>query len=269
MAEVDAAWRIVVVDDEEALRETVQDYLSGQGFAVRAAASGRELDAALADEPADLILLDVHMPQEDGLSLARRIRAGAATPIIMLTAADDIVDRVLGLEMGADDYVVKPFDLRELKARIRAVLRRHQAAPVPTAPSPAPLSPAPLSPALPAAPLAPPAAPAQPRSELVACGVVFLDMDAHCLVRRDGTRENLTAMEFDLLRVFMQNPNRVLTRDRLLDLAHDRDNEPFDRSIDVRVTRLRKKIEANPAKPQAIKTVRGVGYLFVPGPRDA
>lgn len=262
MAEVDAAWRIVVVDDEEALRETVQDYLSGQGFAVRAAASGRELDAALADEPADLILLDVHMPQEDGLSLARRIRAGAATPIIMLTAADDIVDRVLGLEMGADDYVVKPFDLRELKARIRAVLRRHQAAPVPAAP---------LSPALPAAPPAPAPSPvpAQPHSELVACGVVFLDMDAHCLVRRDGTRENLTAMEFDLLRVFMQNPNRVLTRDRLLDLAHDRDNEPFDRSIDVRVTRLRKKIEANPAKPQAIKTVRGVGYLFVPGPRES
>ncbi|MDI4656790.1 response regulator [Xanthobacter autotrophicus] len=243
----ETGWRIVVVDDEEALRETVAEYLSGQGFRVRSAASGRALDTLLAAEPADLILLDVHMPEEDGLTLARRIRAAGATPIIMLTAADDIVDRVAGLEVGADDYVLKPFDLRELKARIRAVLRRYTAAP-PTQP-----------------PAANGATPAP--ADLVPCGVVFLDMQAHCLVKRDGTREMLTAMEFDLLRVFLQNPNRVLTRDRLLDLAHDRDNEPFDRSIDVRVTRLRKKIEADPAKPQAIKTVRGVGYLFVPGPR--
>ncbi|MFG1363545.1 response regulator [Xanthobacter versatilis] len=245
----ETGWRIIVVDDEEALRETVAEYLAGQGFRVRSAASGRDLDTLLAAEPADLILMDVHMPGEDGLTLARRIRSAAATPIIMLTAADDIVDRVAGLEVGADDYVVKPFDLRELKARIRAVLRRYTAVP-PTAPEPPPAN---------------GAAPAG--ADLVPCGVVFLDMEAHCLVRRDGTREMLTAMEFDLLRVFLQNPNRVLTRDRLLDLAHDRDNEPFDRSIDVRVTRLRKKIEADPAKPQAIKTVRGVGYLFVPGPR--
>ncbi|MFG1293580.1 response regulator [Xanthobacter versatilis] len=245
----ETGWRIIVVDDEEALRETVAEYLGGQGFRVRSAASGRDLDTLLAAEPADLILMDVHMPGEDGLTLARRIRSAAATPIIMLTAADDIVDRVAGLEVGADDYVVKPFDLRELKARIRAVLRRYTAVPPPTHEPPS------ANGAVPAG------------ADLVPCGVVFLDMEAHCLVRRDGTREMLTAMEFDLLRVFLQNPNRVLTRDRLLDLAHDRDNEPFDRSIDVRVTRLRKKIEADPAKPQAIKTVRGVGYLFVPGPR--
>lgn len=237
--------RIIVVDDEEAVRETVADYLAGQGFHVRSAASGRELDAFLAREPADLILMDLRMPGEDGLTIARRIRAASATPVIMLTAADDIVDRVAGLEVGADDYVLKPFDLRELKARIRAVLRRY------TAPLPA----------------VPANGAASVPAELVPCGAVFLDMQAHCLVKRDGTRDMLTAMEFDLLRVFLQNPNRVLTRDRLLDLAHDRDNEPFDRSIDVRVTRLRKKIEADPAKPQAIKTVRGVGYLFVPGPR--
>lgn len=266
MAGDEEGWRIVVVDDEDALRETVCEYLADQGFSVRGASGGRELDALLGTEPADLILMDVKMPREDGLSLARRIRAGAQTPIIMLTAADDIVDRVAGLEIGADDYVVKPFDLRELKARIRAVLRRHALAG-------AGLSPAPV----PDEPRTPPAAPRtaamtveaapQPGADLVPCGIVFLDLEAHSLVRRDGSREMLTAMEFDLLRVFTQNPNRVLSRDRLLDLAHDRDNEPFDRSIDVRVTRLRKKIEADPAKPQAIKTVRGVGYLFVPGAR--
>jgi len=268
MAEDEKGWRVVVVDDEEALRETVCEYLTGQGFSVRSASGGRELDVLLATEAADLILMDVHMPREDGLSLARRIRSGGPTPIIMLTAADDIVDRVAGLEVGADDYVVKPFDLRELKARIRAVLRRHA------------LAPAALAPSTPAPPASEPrpngGAPAADRgtetaesANLVPCGVAFLDLDAHCLVRRDGVREMLTAMEFDLLKVFTQNPNRVLTRDRLLDLAHARDNDPFDRSIDVRVTRLRKKIESDPAKPQAIKTVRGVGYLFVPGPRGA
>ncbi|MFG1359898.1 response regulator [Xanthobacter pseudotagetidis] len=246
----EGGWRIVVVDDEEALREIVSEYLAGQGFRVRGASGGRELDALLAEAEADLILLDLNMPREDGLSVARRLRTTGRTPIIMLTAADDIVDRVAGLEVGADDYIVKPFDLRELKARIRAVLRR--------APGPAPAAAAAPAPAIPI--------PAE-SANLVPCGAVFLDMDAHCLVRADGARETLTAMEFDLIRVFMQNPNRVLTRDRLLDLAHDRDNEPFDRSIDVRVTRLRKKIEKDPAKPQAIKTVRGVGYLFVPGRR--
>lgn len=258
MAGNETGRRIVVVDDEEAVRETVCEYLSRQGFSVRPASGGQELDALLAAEAADLLLVDVNMPKEDGLSLARRVRAASKVPIIMVTAADDIVDRVAGLEVGADDYVVKPFDLRELKARIRAVLRRYD----PDAPS--------VEPQPKAAEAGAGRAGAAPgAAQLVPCGVVFLDPDAHCLVRRDGARETLTAMEFDLLRVFLQNPNRVLSRDRLLDLAHDRDNEPFDRSIDVRVTRLRRKIEADPAKPQAIKTVRGVGYMFVPGPRGA
>ncbi len=243
--------RIVIVDDDDGVRETLAEYLADQGYAVRTVPGGRALDAALAQEPADLILIDVRMPEEDGFSIARRIRNVSATPIIMVTAADDVVDRIVGLELGADDYVTKPFDLRELKARIRAVLRRQQGGgDIVAGPSVDPVGGA--------------AAPAESGTR-VPFGTVFLDLDAHCLVGPDGQSETLTAMEFDLLRVFAHNPNRVLTRDRLLDLAHNRDNEPFDRSIDVRVTRLRKKIEKDPAKPQTIKTVRGVGYMFVPG----
>ncbi|WP_257946245.1 response regulator [Shinella sp. CPCC 101442] len=232
---------VIVTDDDEDLREMVSDYLAGQGFSVRGVASGAALDAALCERPADLLIIDLNLPAEDGFSIARRIRAGSAVPIIMLTGASDVVDRVVGLEMGADDYVTKPFDLRELKARIRAVLRRGA-----------------TQPAEPAAPPAPVAG-----KGLVAFGRAHLDLEGHCLILEGGTRETLTAMEFDLLRVLAQHPNRVLSRDRLLDLAHNRDNEPFDRSIDVRITRLRKKIEADPAKPATIKTIRGVGYMFV------
>lgn len=219
----------------------VCDYLAGQGFSVCGVGSGVALDAALSERPADLLIIDLNMPAEDGFSIARRIRAGSTVPIIMLTGATDVVDRIVGLEVGADDYVTKPFDLRELKARIRAVLRRgasQQAEPVAEA-TPA------------------------PAKSLVPFGQVHLDLEGHCLVLADGTRDTLTAMEFDLLRVLAQHPNRVLSRDRLLDLAHNRDNEPFDRSIDVRITRLRKKIEADPTKPATIKTIRGVGYMFV------
>ncbi|MBB4019854.1 two-component system phosphate regulon response regulator OmpR [Chelatococcus caeni] len=229
------------MDDEAGVRETVSEFLASQGFAVRAAGDGRGLDQLLGEAAADLLLVDVNMPGEDGFSIARRVRATTQIPIIMLTAAGDIVDRVVGLELGADDYVTKPFDLRELKARIRAVLRRHGSA----------------GGGLPE--------PAGAQASLVRFGTVLLDLDAHCLVRADGAREMLTAMEFDLMHVFLKNPNRVLTRDRLLDLAHHRDNEPFDRSIDVRVTRLRRKVEADPANPKVIKTVRGVGYMFSPG----
>lgn len=257
-ADQDQGPRIIVVDDEPELRETVVEYLASQGFISRGVGGGRELDAAHAEEPADLLLIDVHLPQEDGLSIARRMRASSTVPIIMLTAADDIVDRVLGLELGADDYLTKPFDLRELKARIRAVLRRHQFETRPAEAAPA--EPRPADGAPPETALAPAESAAQ-----VAFGMVMLDLDSRCLVRADGSCDALTAMEFDLLKVFAENPNRVLSRDRLLDLAHNRDNDPFDRSIDVRITRLRKKIEADPAKPQTIKTVRGVGYLFVPG----
>lgn len=232
---------VIVTDDDEDLREMVSDYLAGQGFSVCGVGSGAALDAALSERAADLLIIDLNLPSEDGFSIARRIRAGSAVPIIMLTGAADVVDRIVGLEMGADDYVTKPFDLRELKARIRAVLRRGAPQPAEPVSQPVPMA----------------------SNKLVTFGRAHLDLEGHCLILADGTRDTLTAMEFDLLRVLAQHPNRVLSRDRLLDLAHNRDNEPYDRSIDVRITRLRKKIEADPAKPTTIKTIRGVGYMFV------
>jgi two-component system, OmpR family, response regulator len=233
--------RLIVVDDEPELRQLLLEYLGKRGFAVRAAASGRELDTCLATETADLLILDITMPDEDGLSIARRIRTHSVIPILMLTAVNDVVDRVVGLELGADDYVTKPFDVRELLARIRALLRR--AEPVP---------------AVPVAPL-----PLPDQKNPVRFGKVILDMDSHCLLDGNGETLPLTSMEFDLLRAFTENPNKVLTRDRLLDLAHNRDWEPFDRSIDIRIARLRRKIEPDPAKPQVIKTIHGVGYIFM------
>jgi two-component system OmpR family response regulator len=196
------------------------------------------LVAHLAVGPADIIILDVNMPGEDGFAVARRIRSRSDVPILMLTAAGDIVDRVVGLELGADDYVTKPFDLRELRARLRTILRRREAAPAPE--------------------------PKTPANVQISFGAVSLDTEMRTLRRADGSELPLTAMEYDLLQVFAANPNRVLTRDRLLDLAHRGDSDPFDRSIDIRVTRIRKKIEADPANPVVIKTVRGAGYMFVP-----
>jgi two-component system phosphate regulon response regulator OmpR len=158
----------------------------------------------------------------------------------MLTAAGEVVDRVVGLEIGADDYIAKPVDLRELLARIRAVLRRLRAAP------------------------AEPAATETPTGGMMPIGACKLDLDAHRLYDADGREVPITSMEFDLLKAFVEHPNRVLSRDQLLDLAHNKDWEPFDRSIDIRIARLRRKIEVDPAKPQVVKTVRGAGYIFVP-----
>jgi two-component system phosphate regulon response regulator OmpR len=231
--------RIVLVDDEPALRDMVAEYLSNHGFEVQTADSGKALDGCLSERPADLVLLDVNLGADDGFAIARRLRASQPDlPIVMLTAMDEVIDRVVGLELGADDYVTKPFDLRELRARIRTVLRR--------------------------------AAPAKPNGnanegrELVSFGHKSLDLSRRCLVDADGHEEKLTAMEFDLLQAFARHPNRVLSRDQLLDLAHQRGMDPFDRSIDIRVTRIRRKIEEQPDKPQIIKTVRGSGYIFVP-----
>jgi DNA-binding response OmpR family regulator len=229
---------IVIVDDEAELRAMVAEYLQRHGFVVRIASSGRELDALLAERPADLLVLDVNMPGEDGLTIARRIRAAGSTPILMLTAASEVVDRVVGLELGADDYVTKPFDLRELRARIGAILRRRPQ-------------------------FAPP--PAEP-GRFVRFGRARLDLATSKLLHDDNTEQPLTAMEFDLLRAFAQNPNRVLSRDRLLDLAHNRDWGAFDRSIDIRIARIRRKIERDPTKPEVIKTVHGLGYIFVASP---
>jgi two-component system phosphate regulon response regulator OmpR len=239
--------RLIVVDDEPDLRGMIAEYLGKYGFAVRTAANGNELDVHLSGETADLLILDVNMPGEDGLAIARRIRARSALPILMLTAADDIVDRVVGLEVGADDYLTKPFDLRELRARIRALLRR-------TAPSLAAVS---------AMPQNRGALPGNPKSK-IRFGHMLLDLDAHRLIASDGTEMALTSTEFDLLEAFARHPNRVLSREQLLDLAHDPDSDVFDRSIDIRITRIRRKIEPDPSNPQTIKTVRGAGYIFIP-----
>lgn len=237
------AARIIIVDDEPDLREMMAEYLGRQGFRVATAGGGPDLDARLAEAPADLVLLDITMPGEDGLSIARRLHGANAPAIIMVTASDTVIDRVVGLELGADDYIAKPFDLTELRARVRAVLRRRQAQ----------------------------AASAQSMSQdgveekrRVPFGRVFLEFDRRALVTAAGAIEPLTAMEFDLLATFARHPNQVMSRDRLLDLAHHRDLEPFDRSIDIRVARLRRKVELDPAKPEVIKTIRGVGYMYVP-----
>jgi DNA-binding response OmpR family regulator len=231
--------RVFVVDDEPDLREMIAAYLGKYGFVVCGAADGQELDAYLASDSPDLLILDVNLPGEDGFAIARRVRARSAVPILMLTAAGDTVDRVVGLELGADDYVTKPFDLRELRARIQAVLRRTGG----TRDHPQQ---------------------AEGTEKRVRFGDLLLDLDTHQLLRPDGSKLEITAMEFELLAAFARNPNRVLSRDRLLDLAHNRDSEPFDRSIDVRITRIRRKVERDPEKPQVIKTMRGTGYMFVP-----
>lgn len=249
--------RIIVVDDEPDLRDMIAEYLSQKGYAVRVANGGATLDVLLAAQPADLVLLDVTMPGEDGLAIARRLSDDESAPaIIMVTAAGEVADKVVGLEIGADDYITKPFDLRELLARVRAVLRRREAllaarrtaaeAAFPTGRTASGTA----------------SAAAGDGDRKVRFGTAVLDLDARRLVRDDGTEITLTAMEYDLLHAFATHPNRVLTRDQLLDLAHNRNWDPFDRSIDVRIARLRRKIEPEPAKPQVIKTVRGVGYLF-------
>jgi DNA-binding response OmpR family regulator len=245
----DAA-RVILVDDEPDLRSMIAEYLGKQGFVVRVAAGGRQLDAHLAADFPDLLILDVNMPGEDGFAIARRMRAKSAVPIMMLTAADDIVDRVVGLEIGADDYLTKPFDLRELLARVRALLRR-VARPAAAA-------------ANPAVEAAEPPAPQADSGSKVRFGHLLLDLDAHRLVQSDGTELALTTTEFDLLAAFARHPNRVLSREQLLDLAHSRSDDAFDRSIDIRIARIRRKVEPDPARPQTIKTVRGAGYIFVP-----
>jgi DNA-binding response OmpR family regulator len=231
---------ILVVDDEPDIRETLQDYLELHGYLVIQADGGEALRAAVAEKDVHLVLLDINMPGEDGLSLARFLREQTAIPVVMLTASGEVIDRIVGLEMGADDYLTKPVDLRELLARVKAVLRRFQAART-------------------TADLA-----AQTAQHMVAFGKLRLDLDAHKLFDGDGKEVPLTSMEYDLLKAFAEHPNRVLSRDQLLDMAHNRGWEPFDRSIDIRIARIRRKIEPDPSKPQVIKTVRGAGYIFSP-----
>ena len=206
------------------------------GFRVSEAEGAASLRRLVAKNDAvDLVLLDIRMPGEDGLSLARWLREHARIGVIMVTGSADTVDRIAGLEVGADDYIAKPFDLREMLARVRSVMRRVAA--MPTKPT---------------------------KPNEVRFGRFILDLTAKRLATEAGEAVGLTSMEFDLLEAFATHPNRVLSRDQLLDLAHGKSAEPFDRSIDIRVTRLRRKIEADPNKPQFIKTIRGAGYFFAP-----
>ena len=247
--------RLLVVDDDASVRDMLREYMGSHGFTVSEAESGPQMREVLDRELPDVVLLDVRLPGEDGLSLARFLRERYDVGIIMVTASGDVVDRVVGLEVGADDYVAKPFDPRELLARIKSVLRRMQAKPEPgAAPAAVPPSSAP--------------APLSPIVTRQAVGRCSIDLDARRLFDQDGGEIPLTAMEFDLLKVFLQNPNRVLSRDQLLLNTRNREWEPFDRSIDIRIGRLRRKIEPEPGgEPRYIRTVRNAGYMFVPDGR--
>jgi two-component system phosphate regulon response regulator OmpR len=233
--------RVLVVDDDAALSEMLREYLGTHGYEVSCVASGAAMRSQLERCHPDVILLDLQLPGEDGLTLARYLRERYDVGIIMVTGTADTVDRVIGLEVGADDYIGKPFDPRELRARLKSVMRRLQARSASGA-----------------------GAPSSNAARRVSMAFCTLDTVSHQLFDRDGREIAITTMEFDLLKVFAAHPNQVLSRDRLLALTRNREWEPFDRSIDISVARLRRKIEADPENPQSIRTIRGVGYLYVP-----
>jgi DNA-binding response OmpR family regulator len=225
---------IALVEDDEDIRRLVRDLLAREGFAVEVAETAAAFDQILARKRPDLVILDLMLPGEDGLSICRRLRSRGATPILMLTAKSDPVDRVIGLEMGADDYVTKPFDPRELLARVRALLRRARNH-----------------------------GEVEPSRRYAFEGLI-IDLDARRLTTEAGKAVALTSAEFDLLACFVARPRRVLSRDQLLDWTRGRDADPFDRTIDMTISRLRKKVEAAAPGLDLITTVRNNGYLFVP-----
>lgn len=236
------ATHILVVDDDPLVRDMLGRYFEGEGFQVSYAESGESLREQVAGTRFDAILLDLRLPGEDGLSLAREIRSKSSVPIIIITGKGDMVDRVVGLEMGADDYITKPFHLREVLARVRTVLRR----------------------AAPQAQEGPGAKFDESAGERLRFADWQLDLVKRELLAPDGHPVALTTGEFDLLSAFARHPNRPLNRDQLMNFVHGRDWDPFDRSIDTQVGRLRKKIEQDPKEPELIKTVRGHGYVFTP-----
>jgi two-component system, OmpR family, response regulator len=238
---------IIIVDDEAPAREMVGEYLKMHGFTVTLCDGGRSLRGAIETSVPDLVVLDLNMPEEDGLSIIRDLKSRTNVPVIMLTATASPIDRVVGLELGADDYIAKPCELRELMARIRSVLRRSSPAKTPAA-----------TPAAKAA-----------KDQLVRFGTKWLDLEAQALRDDEGNEHPLTASEFGLLKVFAANPKRVLSRERLLELANARDAEAFDRAVDLRIMRIRRKIEMDPTKPAVIRTIRGGGYLFSPAGEKA
>jgi two-component system OmpR family response regulator/two-component system phosphate regulon response regulator OmpR len=226
--------KVLIVDDDAGIRDLLADYLAKQGMRVSSARDGKEMDERLAGGYPDLIVMDLMLPGEDGLSLTRRVKAVRDVPVIMLSARGEDIDRIVGLEVGADDYLAKPFNPRELLARIRAVLRRGAASNH-----------------------------AQGANEVAHFGPFSLDLAAQVL-SREGVEIALSQAEFTLLKLFVERPNRALTRDQIMDNLKGYERDPFDRSIDVRVTRLRKKLEDDPANPVYIRTVWGQGYLFSP-----
>jgi len=239
--------RLLIVDDDPSVREMLREYLEGHGFEVAEAGSGAQMREQFERELPDAVLLDVRLPGEDGLVLARYLREHYDVGIIMVTASGDVVDRVVGLEIGADDYIAKPFDPRELLARLKSLLRRLQARP---AAEHTPAAAGAISPIM------------TGRKRVGRCE---LDLEARRLFEIEGSEITITAMEYDLLKTFLANPNRVLSRDQLLMHTRNREWEPFDRSIDIRIGRLRRKIEPDPAgEPRCIRTVRNAGYMFVP-----
>ena len=242
MAAKAPAPKILVVDDDVRLRDLLSRYLTEQGFQVTTLPDARDLDRKLQRDPPHLVVLDLMLPGEDGLAVCRRLRAaGENVPIVMLTAKGEDVDRIVGLEMGADDYLPRPFNPRELVARIHAVLRRHTQRLAPGAPE---------------------------ADGKMAFGPFTLDLAARTLANADSTI-HLTTAEFSLIKVFAQHPRQPLAREKLTLLARGRDHDVFDRAIDVQVSRLRKLIEPDPANPRYIQTVWGLGYVFVPDATDA
>lgn len=238
--------RILIVDDDPQVGRLLSRYLEREGFTIQVSHSASEMRAALKGFPADLLILDLGLPGDDGLTLTREIRRSSSVGIIILTGKDEPVDRVVGLELGADDYVTKPFDERELLARIRTVLRRTQNR---------------LSDTV--------AEPGSDRPPAVQFAEWHLDLGARELTSQDGEAVELTTMEFELLSVLVSNPNRVMSREQLLERCAGRSWDPYDRAIDTLIVKLRRKLEPDPKHPQIIKTVRGAGYIFTPSVQRA
>lgn len=236
---MDAPAEIFIVDDEPGLRSMIEDYLGMQGFKVSGAESGAELDLLMTSKIPDLILLDINMPGESGFSIVRRLRGTAERMgVIMLTANADETSKLVALGHGADDYLIKPFEVRELLARVRSVLRR--------------VPPRPLE--------------AQRPRRSLPLGRFRLDLEGKRLLDAAGEDIEISSMEYELLEAFARHPHQVLTRERLCELAHGRPLGEADRSVDIRIARLRKKLEADPSRPELFKTIRGEGYMFEPVP---
>lgn len=226
---------ILVVDDDRDIRELLSEYLQKQGYRISVAGDGRAMRAAIAVAMPDLIVLDLMLPGEDGLTLCRELRSQSDVPVLMLTARSEEIDRIVGLEMGADDYLAKPFNPRELVARIKSILRRARALPLNLRPD---------------------------EARLIHFSGWTLEIATRDLMAPDRSRVALSGTEFRLLRIFLDHPNRVLTRDQLIDLTQSREADPYDRSIDLQVSRVRRRLQDNPKKPALIKTARGQGYVL-------